>query len=270
MSKQNVNMTKWSLDIYGNEYNLSGVADKHPKLGNNVFVAYTSYLIDANLKDDVLVYETKNTIYHCPLKYMKKDAYKNMSTVFVESYKNYEKNKILDDIIKASIEISFEEKEMSDFANNILRLIEVGSKEIEDMKRTEKERLEGIVKEYPDSVYLEVSNINNGSVLAYNIKDKIGLCEPDVHIGMFQDSVLYMVRQIIDFRYFPDYDSLTTYSWSDNIKQAVIKNMKSFPITFNDEEINPGEIKIFSKNTHKQELISPDCVTGKSILTENE
>ena len=54
---KNWNVSKWDKDVY----NLCGIADKHAKLGNNVFVQYTSELVKAKIEDDVLYYETKNT-----------------------------------------------------------------------------------------------------------------------------------------------------------------------------------------------------------------
>ena len=60
---------------------------------------------------------------------------------------------------------------------------------------------------------------------------------------------------------------METYSWSDNIKQAVIKNQKGYSLIFNHEEIAPGETKVFTPVTHKQELFSPDCYNGKTLFT---
>ena len=61
---------------------------------------------------------------------------------------------------------------------------------------------------------------------------------------------------------------METYSWSDNIKQAVIKNERSKIITFNYEDINPGETKVFTPEGHNEGLFSPDCYNGKSIFSD--
>ncbi len=106
----------------------------------------------------------------------------------------------------------------------------------------------------------------------------MGIVNPGVHIGMFQDSVLYMKYATeedpcaLDFRYFPKEfgNVMETYSWSDNIKQAVIKNQKGYSLIFNHEEIAPGETKVFTPVTHKQGLFSPDCYNGKSLFTMGE
>lgn len=70
MEKAKVTMRNWEPYVYDGEYNLSGTADVHPRLGRNVYVATTSTLVKASLEEDVLIYETRNTVYHCPLKYM--------------------------------------------------------------------------------------------------------------------------------------------------------------------------------------------------------
>lgn len=72
----------------------------------------------------------------------------------------------------------------------------------------------------------------------------------------------------LDFRYFPQGmgDCMETYSWSDNIKLAVIKNTRDFCIRFNKQEIASGETKVFTPEGHREGLISPDCYNGKSIL----
>ena len=41
-------------------------------------------------------------------------------------------------------------------------------------------------------VYIEVSSVQSGSTLVYHLGDAVGSVKPGVHIGMFQDSVLYM------------------------------------------------------------------------------
>lgn len=69
-SKPIVNMKNWELYVYKGIYNLSGTADKHPKLGKNVYISCTSYLLDSLFDNNVLTYETLNTIYICPLKYI--------------------------------------------------------------------------------------------------------------------------------------------------------------------------------------------------------
>ena len=146
------------------------------------------------------------------------------------------------------------------------------------MEEQEKQRLFEIAGKYEDCVYIEVSSVHSGSKLVYHLGDAVGIVNPGVHIGMFQDSVLYMKYATeedpcaLDFRYFPKGfgDVMETYNWSDNIKQAVIKNQRGHSLIFNHEEIAPGETKVFTPVTHRQGLFSPDCYNGKSLFTMGE
>ena len=79
MKKQIVNMSNWELNIYDNEYSIEGVADYHPRLGKDAYISYTTKVEKCYLEDDVLGYETKNTTYICPLKYMTTKPYGNMT-----------------------------------------------------------------------------------------------------------------------------------------------------------------------------------------------
>lgn len=106
----------------------------------------------------------------------------------------------------------------------------------------------------------------------------MGTVSPRLHAGMFQDSVLYMkygseseVENALDFRYFPKgfNDVLETYSWSDSIEMAVIKNACNHIIKFNDKEIEPECTEIFTQDSHSQGLFSLDCYNGKSLFGNN-
>ena len=60
------------------------------------------------------------------------------------------------------------------------------------MEEQEKQRLIEIAGKYEDCVYIEVSSVQSGSTLVYHLGAAVGIVKPGVHIGMFQDSVLYM------------------------------------------------------------------------------
>jgi len=303
MGKPIVNMTDWNLYVYEGRYNLSGVADAHPRLGRNTYITHSSSLERFSFERDVLTYETRNTIYVCPLKYMKVYPYRNVVPEHKEklAHLDEQSDSILDQIIAATARLALQadkvlEKEdpwmflqvnswealgldadnMDDeMAQKILRLSKEGQKEMAEAKEQEKKRLLDIVQQYEDSVYLEVSKVDTGDTLAYHLDTDMGTVVPQVHTGMFQDSVLYMKYATeddpcsLDFRYFPKGmfgDTMETYSWSDNIRQAVIKNVGERPLEFNHSRIEPGETKVFTPDTHQQGLISPDCHNGKSIL----
>ena len=93
--------------------------------------------------------------------------------------------------------------------SGILSVKTGGQREIAQMEEQEKQRLFEIAGKYEDCVYIEVSSVQSGSTLVYHLGDAVGIVKPGVHIGMFQDSVLYMKYateedpSALDFRYFP-------------------------------------------------------------------
>lgn len=281
MEKAKVMMRNWEPYVYDGEYNLSGTADVHPRLGRNVYVATTSTLIMASLEEDVLIYETRNTIYCCPLKYMRVSPYGNVVQEYREELTHLDTSEnALDRIIAATAKISLGEPEdtTDEMVSKIRTLQETGQQEIAQMEEQEKQHLIEIAGKYEDCIYIEVSSVHSGSKLAYHLGDAVGIVEPRVHSGMFQDSVLYMKYATeedpcaLDFRYFPKGfgDVMETYSWSDNIRLAVIQNQKGHSLSFNGEEIAPGETKVFTPATHRQGLFSPDCYNGKTLFTVGE
>lgn len=278
MEKAVVTMSEWELSVYNETYNLSGIADMHPRLGRNSYVRRTSYLKNYSFENDVLTYETRNTIYQCPLKYMDTESYSNVVPEYMEKlvHRDEVSDNVLDKIISAAAKIAMGKNLDDEFAAHILKLTEDGKKEIETKKKADDDRMIEIARKYEDCVYIEVSSVNDGDKLAYHLGDACGTVEPSLHTGMFQDSVLYMKYRTkeddtaLDFRYFPRGmgNCMDTYSWSDNIKLAVIKNTRDFGIEFNGQSVAPGETKVFTPKEHKQGLFSPDCYNGKSIFLD--
>ncbi len=305
MSKSNVVMKNWEVYYYGEKYNLSGMTDEHHELGKRVHVTRTSRLVDYKLEDDILIYETRNTIYKCPLKYMSKYPYYNVTTEYKKELVNRvnEKSNTLDRIIAVAALISLENKKERaerkgksiegfikegfikdefidcELFEHITALQVDGQREIEEMENKFHDHLIAIAKKYENCIYMELSNVSRGDELAYHIEGNTGIIEPMLHVGTFQDSVLYMQYQQdeqtpgLDFRYFPKglfLEQVETYSWSDNILNAVIKNDSTRIIHFNGEVIEIGETKSFTPEKHKQGLISPDCYNGKSLFWVGE
>lgn len=270
LKKRIVVMQDWELYFYKDRYNLSGNADDHPKLGKNAYVRHTSRLVDYRLEDDILTYETRNTIYRCPLKYMSNRPYRGVNVEYKNQLINRvnDKSTILDRIIAVTVLISMENVDENhkseelrkesykkdELFDHITSLQIEGQREIEERENNLKEHLIKMAKNYEDCIYIEMSNISSGDTLAYNISGCTGIIEPYVHVGMFQDSVLYMQYQEeedvpnIDFRYFPKgfSDVMETYDWSDNILNVVIRNDCTFAIRFNGENIEIGETRKFT------------------------
>ena len=299
MDKPIVNMSNWILYLYKGEYSLSGTADYHPHIGRNAYVSYTSPLIEHSFNNDVLKYETENTVYVCPLKYMAVAPYRHLAKDALIEHMHLvaDPDNILDKIVVASAQMSviaikqeyrdtspddpwYPKKIMEleeDYADDpwlkkLLSLQISGQKELGEMQDKEENRLIELACRYEDCIYLEVSNIESGDLLSYHLGDYTGVIKPYLHVGTFQDSVLYMKYAetddpcSLDFRYFPR-NGIETYSWSDNIKLAVIKNTLDKEITFNDEKIQPGETKVFTTKNHHEGLFSPDCYNGKSVVS---
>lgn len=258
MEKPTVLMRNWELYVYNEEYNLSGTADHHPNLGKDVYISHTSKLIGFSLKADILRYETRNTVYVCPLKYMTQYPYSNV----VEEYKqklthraDFSEN-ALDRIIAITAKIATNSEEKDEYLEYVKKLQGKGQKELKKTTEEDNRRLCEVAMQYEDSIYIEVSNVEQGNKLAYHIGDHVGVVEPTVHSGTFQDSVLYMKYGrkgddgcALDFRYFPKMCGyyMETYSWSDNIKKVVIKNECSYNIAFNKEPVLQGETRVFLK-----------------------
>jgi len=270
MSKPTVNMTNWELFVYEENYSLSGVADDHPHLGKEAYVYQTSGMKSFSFENDVLVFETENTEYICPLKYMSLYPYRGVADEYIEELTHRDENSDspLDIIIAATAKLSVEEYgektfQGDEFLSKIKKLQEKGQAELKKMQEAEKQRLAEIVSKYHEAVYIEMSNIGGGNTLAYNLGGYTGIVKPQIHGGMFQDSVLYMkcARDedpcALDFRYFPRGfgNSAETYSWSDNIERAVIKNDGADIISFNNTMIQPGETKVFTPEGHGEGLI---------------
>lgn len=264
MGKTIVNMTNWELFVKNNRYNLSGFADKHPTLGENAYVAHTSSLEGYHLMDDILAYETQNTIYLCPLKYVRVNPYNYVDQAYKEELVHLadESENVLDQIVAALAKISIGVEEEDEFAKHIQMLCEIGQKEIQAAVRAENERLCEIAKTYEDAIYIELHNVKIGDMLAYHIGECSGVLRPRFEVGTTQNRVFY-TKQIgeqenncnLEFRYYV-YGSnrFETYGWSDNIKQAVIKNRKSDNIIFNGEVIMPEETKIFTTVTLSEKI----------------
>lgn len=264
MEKPIVNMSNWQLYVYNDEYNLSGTADHHPSLGNNIYVAQTSTMVDYHMEDDVLTYETRNTIYRCPLKYLTPHPYTNVVGAYIQelSHRGDASENVLDKIISVSAKLALEIEDDDPLLVKINKLMVIGQQEIAEAEKAEDERLINIAKGYDDCIYLEASNIECGDKISYHIGELTGTVKPSLHSGMFQDSVLYIAynkqdgeksRILFDFRYFPSWFGyeMETYMWSPEIRQAVIKNVTNHSINFNNNEIKPGELKIFKQRMKK-------------------
>lgn len=256
MEKPIVNMINWQLYVYNEKYSLSGTAENHPVLGKGAYISHTSKMVRYGLEADILTYETRNTVYQCPLKYMTICPYGNVSEEYKEKLTQRDRysDDALDRIIAATAKIAMNIATTDSFLEHVKQLQKQGQKELNQMEEEEKQRLREIVMRYEDCVYIEVSNIEQGNKLTYHLGLHTGFVRPLIHSGMFQDSVLYKKSGSeggdgcsLDFRYFPKMYGrvIETYAWSHNIKNVVIKNECSYDIAFNKNLVEQGETKVF-------------------------
>lgn len=276
--KKIVNMSDWEVYLFENRYNLRGKADHHPRLGKGVYVNRTTELVSWELADDILIYTTQNTIYHCPLKYMTIHPYSNviidykLELMNLAHHPGNELERLIGLTAIMSLQNDRDEKEGwisketkkqlkkvnldgGAILDKIRNLQQTGQQELADKEYCDNERLKELAMQYDNCVYMEVSNIELGDKLAYNIDGFHGVVEAKLHVGTFQDSVLYTQYPdkensiSFDLRYFPRGfgDWMETYVWSDNIEQVVLKNIADFDISFNGERIGIGETKVFGR-----------------------
>lgn len=264
MSFPIITLSKWNIHLYNDFVYLSGIADNHPKLGKNTYIAHTSGIqkVIAYSGQELRV-ETYNSVYICPYKYMNNKPCKNK----IENVDGID-TKLLEVI--SFINNFVDNKLDADLKIKIDNLLKSGVEELRKNKNLEENRLKNIVKELDNSIYLEVSNINEGDTLAYNVNGEIGVIYPEIHVGMFQDSILYIEDYLVDFRYFPKGTLMQIYSWSDNIEHLYIKNLKNYEIKVDKQIIKPDEIIEIKNENYNPGLISPNCVDGSSIFSMKE
>lgn len=106
----------------------------------------------------------------------------------------------------------------------------------------------------------------------YKQAGKVEMCTYYIHIGSYQDSVIVQSSGRVDFRYFPMAGACEVYHWSDELK-VKIENIGSTDIVFKAGDknfiIKQGEVKELSEEAAAEGLISPDCVNGKSMLSQS-
>lgn len=146
----------------------------------------------------------------------------------------------------------FESCKKNVFMQDLESLIVQGQEELKEREKQRHEQLIAEAKKYEDCIYIEIAQLERGDLLAYHIGARTGILKPHFHSGMFQDSIYYVgelevdgKHEYVDFRFFPrGFGLADTYRWSENIKQAVIKNDTERAICFNDVKIMMGETAI--------------------------
>jgi len=144
------------------------------------------------------------------------------------------------------------------------------------MEKT-KERKTLVLKEMneklkPRELYLSCQGVSVKS--AYFCKENDEVIEANItyHAGMFTDSVLVRAVGEVDFRFFPKYNMIDLYHWSDGLDRVIIYNQgEDFDVKESEKYISckrGTETIIESKDYSGEGLFSPDCVNGKSALSK--
>lgn len=276
MEKATVNLSNWQIYVYDGRYNLSGQCDYHPVLGKNSYVSRTTSLVryDFDAEEKILFYETRNTLYSCPLKYLLPYPYRDVVAEYKMKLANLYEDEasIIDKIISVMAIISirqdieggwrkdsyekYKSGKKNKFMEEIESLISQGQEELKEKEQLRYGQLIAEAKKYEDCVYIEIAQLERGDLLAYHIGARTGILKPHYHSSMFQDSIYYVEYDVdkeyeyVDFRYFPrGFGLADTYRWSKNIKQAVLKNDSDRVICFNDVKIPIGETVIIKPKT---------------------
>ena len=273
-----VNLSNWGIIGTHSYYMLNGVADDHPELGANVYLAHTSEILEFKIEGNIVKVKTRSRMYSCPIKFL--NIYNcldhNVGFVIGDMQKIFDYVKYTEMVKDAERENkSFDVTDL-DFNKDVIsdfllydELIKNGQEELKNIEKELEVHLIEEAKKYPNSLYIELQSIGAGSKGGYSFGDNVGIVKPSLHVGMFQDSVLYMRDGILDFRYFPYCGGdAEIYNWSEGLENVVIKNMKKREIIFNGQHIQPEETVVLNKENYTCGLISPDVVTGQSIFIE--
>lgn len=254
--KQEFKLRDWCVYEFNGEYKIRGLTDYVPDYGRYMQIDVRLKEFTHCITEDVLVCETEENRYVCPLKYFDiKYNYNYMDGAYVKKLINKTKKSgsVMDTIALATAEVVLD-KHKSTYTKHILKLAEEGRRELELEDCAFQQSLMEQAKEYEDSIYIAWYNDANTNMLAYHIGDELGTVIPDLHVGTFQDSVLYIKYPEeqddlrLEFRYFPrGFSTYVTYLWSENISKAVIKNCMEWNMTFNGKVIAPGEVVVIAR-----------------------
>lgn len=207
----------------GNHYHLMGFVNGHHRMPDDTYVT-TSAIQDICVEGECLFVKTKSgTLYEMELVEIREDKFALDSTI--AALKEFE------------------------ISNAVVELIQ------KEAKKKEEEKMQSADQVLENQELLLV--MFGGTVTdAYFKSDyRVEKCGVDLHVGMFQDSILITLPGKVDFRYFPNLWSCRVYSWSDGLKQVKIKNDGSEDVVFSNDDceqrVKPGEIKVLDREFSK-------------------
>ena len=267
-------MKEWELYTFKGSYSLIGLVDAQPEYGKDVRMEPVAPMVNYTLEGDNLIYETEDAVYICPLGCLTTVPYEDFFYEDIEELKEQikEKKNDLDRIIHVLVVNALEEQPDGPEAEFVMWVRELQKRERQERREKEEKENERLMEEarmYEDCIYMELMSLTNDKI-GYHLEDAAGVMEPKTCWGSMRNNsrVLFSMYPEggnpcrLDFRYFLDFSKdsmgIRSYSWSKNIKQAVVKNAGGCVLMFNGCELQPGETKIFTREAHRQEIILPE------------
>jgi len=244
--KEIIEVYNWFID--SKDGTLFGYIFESKDFGNDIYVNCTS-VENIYMLEDVLFYETNNFLFKCPFKYI--DINKILNASFIDKIYSFE---TLNQIIEVESEIN-NQVGFSELTKKIVELSFTGKEELAERKsKKENELLDFLTEnELRDTLYIELSNVLEGNMLAYSITDfneqKMGIVYPFKLSQLASDKIIYTgSNNEFEFIYIPFCDEIEIVSWSRNIKSIFIKNILNTAIYFDGFKINPQELKEFKRD----------------------
>jgi len=274
MEKPILHMKEWELYTFNGIYSLIGIVAAQPENGKDVCMEPTSPMVRYSLERDNLIYETEDAVYVCPLSCLTTVPYADFFYEDIEELKEQikEMKNDLDRIIYVLVVNALDEQPDGPEYEFVMRVRELQKRERQERREREEREKERLVEEackYEDCIYMELMSLTNDKI-GYHLEAAAGVMEPKTRWGSTWNNsrVLFFMYPEggnpcrLDFRYFlhfsKDSMGIKSYSWSKNIKQAVVKNTGERVLTFNGCELQPGETKSFTREAHRQEIVLPE------------
>lgn len=252
MENKVINLTNWIMYSVRDMLVLGGIADEHPRLGKNIYLAHTSYILNIDeTENHVLECKTLNSVYRCDWKFV------NLSPELrLGSYRSLNCDKSVVDTYKLYLKLVKHrmEKQHEDDLQLYYDLIAIGKKELLDRSELGERNLVDKASKYTDCVYMDVSTISHGNTLAFNIHGESGVIKSNVLPGDYVNTVSYR-RGLesglkVGMDYFVGSDSMDICFLTPEIKSVVLHNEKLIPIVINGKiMIQPDETKILDAST---------------------
>lgn len=236
-------LKRWYLSFVDNKVFAWGEVFDSPKFASGIFI-HTSFIEYVKVDD-----ENKQLVFHT-----------KSGSDYIAVYEDI----IVDDDIMKNLKASWGYLNISPAILD--EALALANKKIEFIKETLNKDLEN------SDLYIEIQG-GRLTNLHFKYMDIVHKLNCRVHVGMIEDSYLYTIPGIVDFRHYEyGFNTVTTYSISDSIKRLVVNNLDDEVLKIDGIEYPSGKtITCVTEDNHVEGLFSPDMFNGKSALfTPNE